>query len=93
MNTIHEIYRLFYDSDPLQTGIDMFLVEELNELSVEILHNLRKRSSRFKMGKEVADVEILLYQIKKKYELFGIVNDVINKELLKVPNKIEATLK
>lgn len=88
MGLLHQIYLLYFKSDPKQADIDNYLLEELSELQTEIHHFRRLRSIRSDVAKEVKDVEILLYQFKMKYDLFGLVETAIEEELSNVPTKI-----
>ena len=64
-----------YSKAVLKWGVSaqiMMAIEELSELSVELCHWLRinKESNKNKLVDELADVEIMLEQLKQMFNLF-----------------------
>lgn len=74
-------------------GIDqsMYILEEMAELSKEILKDLRGKGNKERIEEEMADVlcTILTYSIYKDIDIHGL-EDIINK---KIDRGIDRTLK
>jgi len=73
-------------------GVDVqnqVLTEELAELIVEISHLVRGRGSLDKVAEEIADVEIMLQQIKYSYKLQNAVYDWHYKKLKRLEGKLK----
>ena len=65
------------------------LIEELNELAVECCHLLRGRINFVSMTSEIADVEIMIDQIKHIYQMHEGVKLTKRDKLLRLERRLE----
>lgn len=86
MNNNNELYEYLYKKygDKLQSIIQM---EELSELSKEISKSVRGKHNKENMTEEMADVTIIIEQLKYRYDISDEEINIIMKE------KIERTKK
>lgn len=64
-------------------------MEEMAELTKELSKNLRGRDNGLAIAEEVADVEIMLEQIKLMFDIHKDVERVKNEKLLRLEQRIE----
>lgn len=85
----HYVYHQYRNDDPELTKTDTCLLEELNELSAEILRMVfRDKSTKRNLAHEIKDVKYLLYQFEKKYNLSLLIREAMLEEIKLVPEKI-----
>lgn len=63
-------------------------VQELNELAVEITKDFDGRADLNHIAEEIADVEIMLYQMKVVYDLFDSVDKWRHEKLVRLAETI-----
>lgn len=65
---MNDIYKRAYNKWGKNAQI-LMIIEEMSELSTELCHVIRNRGDGFKVAEEVADVELMLEQIKYIFDI------------------------
>lgn len=79
----------------LQTALNYFgfsnqvdvAIEEMAELTQALIHNRRGRQSN--IAEEIADVVIMLDQLILHYDLFGEVDEFVDKKIVRLAMKLQ----